>query len=389
MIVAVPREIVAGERRVALVPEAVGKLVKKGVEIVVESGAGEAAGFLDEAYREAGARIEENTEAVFSAGEVVLKVQPPTDHPTAGRHEVELLNQGATLIGFLFTSQNPDLTRRLRDHRVTAFAMELMPRITRAQSMDALSSMSNIAGYKAVLVAADALPKYFPMFMTAAGTITPARVLVLGAGVAGLQAIATAKRLGAVVEAFDIRPAVKEQVESLGGRFVELDMSTEGAEDAGGYAKEQSEDTQSQIRQLLHDHVKKSDVVITTALIPGKKAPVLVTSDMVRDMRPGSVIVDLAAEQGGNCEGTELGTVVKDGVTMIGPENLPSTLSFHASQLYARNVSTFLFHLLSDEGDVQLDLEDELTSAPLVTRDGEVCHDASREALGSSQGAVL
>jgi NAD(P) transhydrogenase subunit alpha len=382
--VGVLREIVPGERRVALVPETIQKLVARRLEVVVEAGAGAAAGFRDDEFRAAGAAIEGSPETILGEADVLLTVQPPQEHPALGKHLLDAVRPGAVLIGFLYAAASPDLARRLKERKVTSFAMELMPRITRAQSMDALSSMSNIAGYKAVLLAANALPRYFPMFMTAAGTITPSRVLVLGAGVAGLQAIATARRLGAVVEAYDVRPVVKEQVESLGARFVELPVATGDAQDAGGYAKEQSAETQERIRKLLHDHVKKADVVITTALVPGKKAPVLVTGDMVADMKAGSVIVDLAAEQGGNVEGTQAGKDVQvNGVVILGPVNLPAQLPVHASQLYSRNASAFLFHLVDKEGKLTINVDDELTRGPMVTRDGAIVHEATRQAVES------
>jgi NAD(P) transhydrogenase subunit alpha len=373
MIVSVPKEVAPGERRVALVPDLVPKLAKAGVEVVVQPGAGEAAGFPDAAYREQGARL--GPDAL--AGDVVLKVQPPSPE------EAGAFKEGATLIGFLQPYTNAAGIRALADRRVTAFAMELMPRITRAQPMDALSAMSTVSGYKAVLIAANHLPKLFPLLMTAAGTVTPARVFVLGAGVAGLQAIGTAKRLGAIVEAYDTRPVVKEQVESLGAKFVSLELETRDAEARTGYAKEQSEEFYRRQRELMAGRVAAADVVITTALVPGRRAPVLVTGEMVRGMRPGSVVVDLAAEQGGNCELTEPGRdVVKHGVVLAGPTNLPSTLPFHASQLYARTVTNYLGHLLKG-GEVRLDLDDELTRGPLVTHQGEVVHEAAKQAAGA------
>jgi H+-translocating NAD(P) transhydrogenase subunit alpha len=374
MIISVPKETAPGERRVALVPDLVPKLVRAGLEVVVQSGAGEAAGFLDAAYREQGARLEPD---VPGAADVLLKVQPPT------AEEVGRLKEGATLIGFLQPYTNAAGVQALAARKVTAFAMELMPRITRAQPMDALSAMSTVAGYKAVLIAADRLPKFFPLLMTAAGTVTAARVFVIGAGVAGLQAIGTAKRLGAVVEAYDTRPVVKEQVESLGAKFVELGLETKDAEAETGYAKEQSEEFYQRQREVMARSVAAADVVITTALIPGKRAPVLITEEMVRGMRPGSVLVDLAAEQGGNSALTEPGQeVVKHGVLIAGPTNLPSTVPFHASQLYARTVMNYLLHLVKD-GKVQLDLNDELTRGPLVTHQGEVVHEAAKQTLGA------
>ncbi len=365
MVVGVPKETVAGERRVALVPELVPKLAGAGLEVVVEPGAGAAAGFPDAAYKEKGARLDSD---VFGPADILLKVQPPV------LAEVARIREGATLIGFLQPYSGGAEIQALAARRVTAFAMELMPRIARAQPMDALSAMSTVAGYKAVLIAAGHLPKFFPLLMTAAGTMTPARVLIIGAGVAGLQAIGTARRLGAVVEAYDTRPAVKEQVESLGAKFVQMALDTAGAEDKSGYARAQSEEFYRQQRKMMTQWVAASDVVITTALVPGQRAPVLITEEMVRGMRPGSVIVDLAAEQGGNCALTEPGQdVVRHGVLIAGPTNLPSTLPFHASQMYARTVTSFLGHLVR-EGKIHLDLEDELTRGPLVTHQGEIVH---------------
>jgi len=372
MIVAIPKETLPGERRVALVPELVSKLTKAGLEVVVQSGAGVAAGFLDQAYQEKGARLEPE---VFDKADVFLKVQAPTVD------EIGRMKEGSVLIGFLQPYDNAAAIQALAARQVTAFSMELMPRITRAQPMDALSAMSTIAGYKAVLIAASHLPKFFPLLMTAAGTVTPARVFVIGAGVAGLQAIATAKRLGAVVEAYDTRPAVKEQVESLGARFAELGMETKGAEDKSGYAKAQSEEFYRKQQEMMAKYVTAADVVIPTALVPGQRAPVLITEEMVRGMRPGSVIVDLAAEQGGNCALTEPGReIVRHGVVVIGPLNLPSTLPFHASEMYGRTVTNYLAHLLKD-GRIHLDLQDELTRGPLVTHQGEVRHEAVKARL--------
>ena len=377
MIVGVPKEIVTGERRVALVPDALKPLTELGVEIIVEAGAGVAAGFEDSAYTEAGAKVEADVEALLSGSDVVIKVQPPVERPKGG-HEIDQLRSGSALIAFLKPLDLPDVARRLADQGVTAFAMELIPRISRAQSMDALSAMSTIAGYRAVLLAAAALPKIFPMLVTAAGTISPARVLVIGAGVAGLQAIATARRLGAVVEAYDTRPAVKEQVESLGARFVDLDLETGDAQDAGGYAKAQTEEFYRKQQELLGKRVTASDVVITTALVPGQPAPKLIHEPAVVTMRPGSVIVDLAAEKGGNCECTEPDReVVAHGVTIIGRTNLPSEIPANASQLYSKNVVTFLRHL-APEGELVLDFEDEITRGALLTRDGAIANEAVR-----------
>jgi NAD(P) transhydrogenase subunit alpha len=368
MIVGIPKEIIPGERRVALVPELVVKLSKAGLEVLVQPGAGTSAGFLDPSYQEQGARLEPD---VLARADIILKVQPPT------AEEINSLREGATLISFLQPYSNAAGLQALGARRITAFSMELMPRITRAQSMDALSAMSTVSGYRAVLIAANHLPKFFPLLMTAAGTLTPARVFIIGAGVAGLQAIGTAKRLGAVVEAFDTRPAVKEQVESLGGKFVELGLETKDAEAKTGYAKAQSEEFYEKQRQMMLKAVAAADVVITTALVPGKRAPVLITEEMVRAMRPESVIVDLAAEQGGNCALTEPGQeVVKHGVLISGLTNLPSTVAYHASQMYARTVTNYLLHLLK-EGKVQLDLDDQLTRGPLVTHQGKVLHEAA------------
>lgn len=372
MIVGAPKETLPGERRVALVPELVPGITTAGLDVVVEAGAGNAAGFPDSAYAERGARIEAE---VLPLSDVLLKVQPPSCQ------EVDRMKEGATLIGFLQPYVKLAEIQALAARGVTSFAMELMPRITRAQPMDALSAMSTVTGYKAVLLAAERLPKFFPLLMTAAGTVTPARVFVIGAGVAGLQAIGTARRLGAVVEAYDTRPAVKEQVESLGARFAELELDTAGSEDKGGYAKAQSEDFYERQQKLMLKSVSAADVVITTALVPGQRAPVLISEAMVKAMRPGSVIVDLAAEQGGNCELTEPEReAVRHGVTILGPTNVPSSVAFHASQMYARTVTAFLAHLTRD-GRVHLDLQDELTRGPLVTHEGRVVHELVRSRL--------
>jgi NAD(P) transhydrogenase subunit alpha len=375
MIVGVPKETVPGERRVALVPELVAKLTKAGVEVSVQAGAGTEGGFPDPHYQEKGASVEPD---VWAKADILLKVQPPTSE------EIGRIKEGATLIGFLQPYANAAGIQALAAHKVTAFAMELMARITRAQPMDALSAMSTVAGYKAVLLAANRLPKFFPLLMTAAGTVTPAHVFIIGAGVAGLQAIGTARRLGAVVEAYDTRPVVKEQVESLGAKFVELGLETKDAEAKTGYAKAQSEEFYQQQRAMMLQSIAAADVVIPTALVPGQRAPVLITEEMVQGMRPGSVIVDLAAEQGGNCALTEPGReVVKHGVVIIGPVNIASTLPFHASQMYARTVTSFLMHLLK-EGKVQLDLSDELTRGPLVTHQGEVVHDVAKATVAAA-----
>ena len=372
MIVGTPKETVPGEQRVALVPELVPRLSKAGLDVVVQAGAGESAGFLDTAYVAKGARLEAE---VLDQANIVLKVQLPT------LDEISRMNEDSVLIGFLQPYTNATAIKAIAARRITAFAMELMPRITRAQPMDALSAMSTIAGYKAVLVAANRLPKFFPLLMTAAGTITPARVFVIGAGVAGLQAIGTAKRLGAVVEAYDTRPAVKEQVESLGAKFAELGLAAKDAEDKSGYAKEQSEEFYQKQQEMMSKYVAAADVVIPTALVPGQRAPILISEEMVRCMRPGSVIVDLAAEQGGNCALTEPGQeVVRYGVVIIGPQNLPSTVPLQASEMYARTVANYLLHLLKD-GKPHLDLDDQLTRGPLVTHQGEVLHQVVKTKL--------
>jgi len=369
MIVSVPKESAPGETRVALVPELVAKLQQSGLQISVQTGAGTAAGYLDSAFKEKGAQVDAE---VVGKADILLKVRPPTNE------EVSQLREGTTLIGYLAPHSNASLIKALAARKTTAFSMELMPRITRAQPMDALSAMSTVAGYKAVLIAASRLPKFFPLLMTAAGTMTPARVFVIGAGVAGLQAIGTARRLGAIVEAYDTRPVVKEQVESLGAKFAEVSLDTKGAQDKGGYAKAQSEEFYKQQQQLMFKYVTAADVVITTALVPGQRAPVLITEEMVKGMRPGSVIVDLAAEQAGNCALTEPDKeVIKYEVAIIGPTNLPSTMPYHASQMYARTVANYLGHLLKG-GKIQLDLNDELTRGPLVTHQGEIIHDVAK-----------
>jgi proton-translocating NAD(P)+ transhydrogenase subunit alpha len=376
MQVGVPKESQSGERRVALVPDSVSRLKQADLTVAVEAGAGAAAGFPDAAYEKAGAFLVPDAATLFSGSDIVVKVRPPS------ASEVAQLKPGAILIGFLEPLTSPDLVAALARQNTTAFSMELIPRITRAQSMDALSSQATVAGYKAVLLAAAEIGKFFPMLTTAAGTIKPARVLILGAGVAGLQAIATARRLGAVVEGYDVRPEVKEQVESLGAKWVGLAM--EEAVGSGGYAKEVSADTQKKALEHLHKLVTEADVVVTTAQIPGRKAPVLVTDEMVAGMPPGSVIVDLAADSGGNCTKSVAGeTVIVDGVTILGPSDLPRSMPFHASQMYSRNVTTLLQHLVK-EGSITPDLEDEITKGCLVTTGGEVVHERTRAAVGSA-----
>ncbi|MBI4498685.1 MAG: Re/Si-specific NAD(P)(+) transhydrogenase subunit alpha [Chloroflexi bacterium] len=383
MKVGVPKEIVTGERRVALVPDSVGRLLKAGFAVLVEAGAGEGAFYADRQYEDAGARIVTGAADLFGQADIVLKVQKPTVNDALGAHEVELMPEGATLITFIQPLLNPDLVRLLAKRRITSFSMDAIPRIARAQAMDALSSQSAVAGYKAVLIAANALGKFFPMMMTAAGTIAPTKVLVMGTGVAGLQAIATARRLGAVVQGYDIRPATKEQVESLGATFISPQLA-EQTETTGGYAQQLAEDAQERERALVQRVVKGVDIVVTTALIPGRRAPVLVTAPMVQEMQPGSVIVDIAAEMGGNCELTEPGTVVvRHGVTIHGPLNLPSAMPVHASQMYARNISNMLLHL-TREGQLHLDFEDSITGACCITHNGQVLHEASRALVSAS-----
>ncbi|HSJ16223.1 MAG TPA: Re/Si-specific NAD(P)(+) transhydrogenase subunit alpha [Longimicrobiales bacterium] len=366
MKVGVPKEVAAGERRVALVPESAGKLAKAGLEVIVEAGAGTEAGFADGAYIGAGATVVPSRRDLFTAADVVLTVKPPA------KPDLEGMRPGSALIGLLNPFVSPELVSTLADGRVTSFAMELVPRITRAQKMDALSSQATAAGYKAVLIAASTSGKFFPMLMTAAGTIPPAKVLVLGAGVAGLQAIATARRLGAVVQGYDIRPETKEQVESLGATFVGQDIS-EGV-GTGGYAKEVSEETKQQQRAHLAKLVREADVVITTANVPGKQAPVLISEDMLADMKPGSVIVDLAADSGGNCAVTRAGeTIEHNGIYVLGPRDLPATMPVHASAMYSRNIVELLNHLVKD-GQLNVDTSDEITRECLVTQGGEVVH---------------
>lgn len=381
-IVGVGKESFAGENRVALVPSTVGLLTKAGLEVIVEAGAGLRAGFPDERYASQGAKLFQNRADIFSKASVILQVRAAGANPVAGRADLELLRDGQTLIGMCDPLSEPGEIAAVAKRRVCCFSLELLPRITRAQSMDVLSSMSTIAGYKAVLLAADALPRIFPMLMTAAGTLAPAKVFIVGAGVAGLQAIATARRLGAVVRSYDVRPEVKEQVESLGAKFVEFELETDESEQVGGYAKAMDDEFYRRQRELMGKVVAESDVVITTAAIPGKQAPVLVTAEMVKGMSPGSVIVDLAAERGGNCELTRANeTILANGVQILGPVNLAATVPFHASEMYAKNISTFLLHLISD-GVLELNMEDEIIRDTLLTRDGEVVQPRVRELLG-------
>ncbi|HEY8854497.1 MAG TPA: Re/Si-specific NAD(P)(+) transhydrogenase subunit alpha [Candidatus Dormibacteraeota bacterium] len=371
MKVAIPKETAQDERRVALVPDTAAKLIAAGLEVTVEQGAGSSAFVPDEVYEAAGVKVVKGAAPLLKDADVVLKVQAPS------LDEVDLLQKGAVLISFLQPATQGEVVTALAKRGITAFSLELVPRISRAQSMDALSSQASAAGYKAVLIAAGRLGKFFPMMMTAAGTVAPARVLVMGAGVAGLQAIATARRLGAVVSAYDVRPAVKDEVKSLGATFIELPL--EAQEGQGGYAKEQSEEFLRKQRELIGEHIAKSDVVITTAAIPGRRAPLLVTADMVKGMRPGSIIVDLAAETGGNVELTKAGEDVDvGGVTVIGTRNVPSTMPLHASQLYARNVANLLLHLVKD-GAIKLDFADEITKGACVTHGGEIVNERAKQ----------
>ncbi len=385
--VGVPCEIAPEETRVALIPETAGKLTRAGFEVVVEAGAGKASDYEDAAYAGAGATVLADVKDLYARSDIVVKVREPLPIPAG--HEADLMRSGATLVGFLNPTRNGALIERLAARGVTAFAMELVPRITRAQKMDALSSMSTVAGYKAVLLAANSIGRFFPLFMTAAGTIPPARVFVLGAGVAGLQAIATARRLGAIVEAFDVRPAVRDEVKSLGATFVGDDLVSEATTDKSGYAKEVGEGLQARIRELTHARTKTSDVVITTANVPGKRAPLLVTAEMVKDMKPGSVIVDLAAESGGNCELTQPGkTIVEHGVTILGPLNIVGLLANHASMLYSRNIWAVLTFLVTKEGQLKLDFQDEIIRESVVTHDGRVLKGGGAPATAAAAGAA-
>jgi NAD(P) transhydrogenase subunit alpha len=379
----VPKERRSGETRVAATPDTVKKLIKENVEVIVEQDAGTAASFLDKAYEAAGAKLTTSVadvQAAWASADIVLKITEPAENSDLGKHEADALKSGAILVGVMSAHRNVDMVKRLVANKISALAMELVPRITRAQSMDVLSSQANIAGYKAVLLAAANLPKYFPLLMTAAGTIQPARVVIMGAGVAGLQAIATAKRLGAVVEVSDIRPAVKEQVKSLGAKFIDL-PDLESGEGQGGYAKEMSAEFIQKQQAILKARIAQADVVITTALIPGRPAPRLVSAEMVQSMKPGSVIVDLAVESGGNCELSEAGkTVIKHGVKIIGEANLPASLPYDASTLFSKNVLALLM-LIAKGGELKLDLGDEVIKGTLLTHAGEIIHQPTKDAL--------
>lgn len=380
MVIAIPKEILPGENRVSIAPDVASKLIKKGFTVNIESGAGLSAGFTDEQYSESGVKVFDSVEELYSSADIVLKVQRPMDHPEKGKHELELMKEGTLLIALLYTLHYPELAKKCAEFGINAISMDAIPRTTLAQKMDALSSQANIAGYKSVLMAANELGKIFPLMMTAAGTIQPARVVIMGAGVAGLQALGTAKRLGAIVEVSDIRPSVKEEVESLGGRFIEVETD-EDMQDEGGYAKEASEEFLKKQKELIFKHVSNADIVITTALVPGKKAPVLVTEEMVKAMRPGSVVLDMAVETGGNCEISENGkTVKKYGVTIIGEPNLPSLVATNSSEVYSKNLMALLDYIVK-ENKLELDLDDEIVKGSLITYNKEVIQERTKSLL--------
>jgi NAD(P) transhydrogenase subunit alpha len=379
MVIAVPKEILPGENRVACVPDVASKLIKSGFQVHVEKDAGLNAGYTNEMYEKAGVKVV-NLNELYSLADVVVKVQRPLDHPIAGKNELDLLKEGTILITFLYPLNYPELAQKCAVKKINVISMDMIPRTTLAQKMDALSSQANIAGYKSVIMCADALGKIFPLLMTAAGTISAAKVVIMGAGVAGLQALGTAKRLGAIVEVSDIRPAVKEEVQSLGGKFIEVETDA-SMQDAGGYAKEASPEFLKKQKELIFKHITEADIVITTALVPGKKAPVLVTEEMVKQMRPGSVVLDMAVEFGGNCEISEMGkTVKKHGVTIIGEPNLPSLVPTHSSEMYAKNLLN-LVQYISKAGVVELNLENEIVKGALITYNGEVVHTRIKELL--------
>jgi len=381
VVIAVPKEILPGENRVSIVPDVASKLIKKGFTINVESDAGFNAGFTNAQYEEAGAKVFENLEEIYSSADIVLKVQRPIEHPGLDKHEVDLMKEGTLLITFMYALHYTEQAKICAEKKINVISMDAIPRTTLAQKMDALSSQANLAGYKSVLMTANELGKIFPLMMTAAGTIQPARVVIMGAGVAGLQALGTARRLGAIVEVSDIRSAVKEEVLSLGGRFIEVETDEE-MQDEGGYAKEASEEFLQKQKELLFKHVTEADIVITTALIPGRKAPVLITEEMVENMRPGSVVLDMAVEFGGNCEISEKGeTVVKHDVKIIGEPNLPSLVATNASEVYAKNLMALLDHI-GTEGNVVLNLDDEIVKGSLVTYNGEIVNEKVKEKIG-------
>lgn len=381
MVIAIPKEILPGENRVACVPDVTSKLIKAGFQVQIQKDAGINAGFTNEHYTSAGAKVIDNLKELYSTADLVFKVQRPLDNPDTGKNEIELMKEGTILITFLYPLNFPDAAKLCAQKKVNVISMDMIPRTTIAQKMDALSSQANIAGYKSVLMCANVLGKIFPLMMTAAGTISPAKVVIMGAGVAGLQALGTAKRLGAVVEVSDIRAAVKEEVLSLGGKFIEVE-GAEDMQDAGGYAKEASAEFLQKQKDLLFKHITEADIVITTALVPGKKAPVLVTEEMVKNMRPGSVVLDMAVEFGGNCEVSEKGkTVKKYGVTIIGEPNLPSLVPTHSSEMYSKNILNLVTHF-GKEGKFDLNLEDEIIKGSLITHNGEVVNQRVKDLLG-------
>jgi NAD(P) transhydrogenase subunit alpha len=380
LIIAVPKEIMPGENRVATVPDVVPKLIKAGFEIHIEKNAGLNAGFTDEKYKSAGAKVFDDLQGLYESADIVFKVQRPIDHPELKKHELDIMKAGTLLVTFLYPLNYPAVAGKCAEKGINAISMDMIPRTTLAQKMDALSSQANIAGYKSVVMCANTLKKIFPLMMTAAGTISPAKVVIMGAGVAGLQALGTAKRLGAVVEVSDIRPAVKEEVHSLGGKFIEVE-SDSSMQDEGGYAKEASEEFLKKQKDLIFKHITEADIVITTALVPGKKAPVLVTEEMVKNMRPGSVVLDMAVEFGGNCEISEKGkTVNKYGVTIIGEPNLPSLVPNHSSEMYSKNLLSLITHI-SKEGKAVLNLEDEIVKGCLITYNKEVINTRVKELI--------
>ncbi len=382
MIIGVPTEILEGENRVAVVPDVASKLIKLGFQIIIEKDAGLKAGFINDKYESAGAKIIENVEELYNSSDVILKVQRPYKHPQLNKNEIDLIKRGTLLITFLYPLHYYDLAKEYAQRGIDVISMDMIPRTTLAQKMDALSSQANISGYKSVLITANLLGKIFPLMMTAAGTISPAKVVIMGAGVAGLQALGTAKRLGAVVEVSDIRPAVKEEVQSLGGKFIEVDTDA-SMEDERGYAKEASEEFLKKQKELIFKHVTEADIVITTALVPGKKAPILITEEMVKNMREGAVILDMAVEFGGNCEVSEKGrTIKKYGVTIVGEPNLPSLVPFHASEMYSKNILNLLIYI-SKDGKIELKLEDEIVKGSLITYKGQIVNNRIKELVGN------
>lgn len=380
MVIGIPREIVEGENRVACIPDVASKLIKKGFKILIEKDAGLKAGFTNEKYTNAGAEIVEDLLHLYQSSDIVLKVQRPVEHPVYKKNELELMKKGSLLICFLYSLHYPELAKKGADLGINIISMDSIPRTTLAQRMDALSSQANLAGYKSVILAANHLNKIFPLMMTAAGTISPSKVVIMGAGVAGLSALGTAKRLGAVVEVSDVRPQVKEEVQSLGGKFIEV-PTDQSMQDSGGYAKEQSEEFLRKQKELIFKHITEADIVITTALIPGKKSPVLVTEEMVKNMKPGAVILDMAVEFGGNCELSEKGkTVVKHGVTIIGEQNLPSLVPYNASEMYSKNLLSLIEYSAND-GNFIIDMEDEIFKGAVIVKDGEVVNQRTKDLL--------